>query len=1118
MKYFLLFATAFSITIFGNAQWNSNTSVNLQVSSLPMSDMQSLTTSTGRTWIAFYHENNGNYDMRAQLLDVDGTKLLGADGMLVDNKPSGTATFVFNICKDADDNLIVAYQDQRSGQLAAVAYKVSQTGTHLWSSSGVVIGPGLAPYPAVLSTGETVVAWIESTTNTLQIQKIATNGTLAWSTPVSVLVGTSLTTRGQLVPNLNGAFTMIFQRRGFGISTTLYAQRYTSSGSAVWSAPVQLSTETTSGARYYSVAGEADITYCGYYSAQGSRFNSWLHRINPDGTLPYGGNGSNFSTATSSSDPYQQMTNIALNPGSLYVWSVCSYSNTSQSQYGVYVQKFLKETGARLLSNTAQNIYPISAALDTHAGNVSLVDDAPMFMSYDANYKIYVTRLDGNGAFVWSGNRIEISSTTAALGSPKGRFNFTGLSNNQAVGVWAETRNGIQNAYAQNISPGSTTSPGFSFNNPGAATAVCPAPSSMSIQLNTIAAGGFAGAIALTASGQPAGTSVSFSANPVTVGNSTTVTLSGTNLLSAGSYTISIQGTGTGVPSQTASLTYTISNPPAIVITAQPQAQTICAGATTSFAVTATGTGITYQWEQSANGCSGPWSAISGATSATYSITNAGINSNNTAYRCVVSAPCTSSVTSGCALLNVIAPATITTQPISQIVCERTSVSFTIAGSGSNLVYQWQVNTGPGFTNLVNNASFSGVTTSTLTIPSALVNYSGYQFRCLVSNTICTTPVTSSVVTLTVNAYPLVSAQPPSPVICLGTDAFFSVVATGSALQYQWQVNTGNGFVNLPNAAPNSGVNTEQLTVASPTVSMSGYQYRCVVSGACAPAATSNVGTLTVHAPVVINRPLTSQEVCTGSAASFIITASSVAPISYQWQQSTNGGATWTILPVGQSTLQLVAVPLTLNGNRYRCIVSNSTCTATATSNSALLTVRAVPTVGLTATPVISLLPGQTTTLTATPSASTGGTISTNWTQNSQPYTPSSNLSNVAAINDLGTYQVGIRETWPSGLFCSALSQTVTITASVSNRLFIFPSPNDGNFTVSYYYSGSSASARVINIYDGKGALVYRESFSVAGPYTLLPIDLRNAARGIYYVVVGDASGNKLIQGKVHIR
>jgi hypothetical protein len=174
--------------------------------------------------------------------------------------------------------------------------------------------------------------------------------------------------------------------------------------------------------------------------------------------------------------------------------------------------------------------------------------------------------------------------------------------------------------------------------------------------------------------------------------------------------------------------------------------------------------------------------------------------------------------------------------------------------------------------------------------------------------------------------------------------------------------------------------------------------------------------------------------------------------------------------------------------------------------------------VGLTATPVISLLPGQTTNLTATPSASTGGAISTSWTQNTQPYTPSGSLSNVVGVTDIGSYQVGIRETWPSGLFCSALSPVVTINAIYSDRLFIFPSPNDGNFTVSYYYGQATSATRQLNIYDGKGALVYRESFSVAGPYTLLPVDLRQHARGIYYVVIGDAAGNKLIQGKVHVR
>jgi hypothetical protein len=255
----------------------------------------------------------------------------------------------------------------------------------LWSSNGVIPGQGLAPYPAVLSNGETVVAWIEFTTNTLQVQKISSAGTLAWTTPVTVQVGTSNTTRGQVVPNLNGSFTLVFQRRGFGIATTPYAQRYNSSGAASWASAVQLSTETTSGARYYSVLSEEDTTYCGYYSAQGSRFNSWLHRINPNGTLPYSGNGSNFSTATGGADPYQQMTNIATDPGSPLVWSVCSYSNTSQSQNGVYVQKFNKQSGARLLTDNALNIYLISASFDTQAGGLALVNDAAVFMNYDAN-------------------------------------------------------------------------------------------------------------------------------------------------------------------------------------------------------------------------------------------------------------------------------------------------------------------------------------------------------------------------------------------------------------------------------------------------------------------------------------------------------------------------------------------------------------------------------------------------------------------------------------------------------------------------------------------------------------------------------------------------------------
>jgi len=1119
----LLFLPVFLVLSLASiAQWNPNTSVNLEIATVPVADMQSLTTSTGKTWIAFYHENTGNYDMRAQLLDVDGTKLLGPDGVLIDNKPSGTATFVFNICKDANDNLIVAYQDQRSGQLNAVAYKISQTGAHLWSSNGVILGQGLAPYPAVLSNGETVVAWNESTTNTLQVQKISSAGALAWTTPVTVQVGTSNTTRGQVVPNLNGSFTLVFQRRGFGIATTLYAQRYNSSGAASWASAVQLSTETTSGARYYSVLSEEDTTYCGYYSAQGSRFNSWLHRINPNGTLPYGGNGSNFSTATSGADPYQQMTNIATDPGSPLVWSVCSYSNTSQSQYGVYVQKFNKQTGARLLTDNALNIYPISASFDTQAGGLALVNDAPVFMSYDANYKIYATRLDGNGAFVWTGNRVELSSTTASAGSPKGRYGFSALSNSQAVGVWAETRNGVQRAYAQNITPNGSTgisTAGFAFNSPAAAVVACPAPASMSIQLSTTASGSFSGAISLAASGVPAGTSLSFSSNPVNVGSSTTVTLTGTNTLAPGNYTITVTGTAAGVSSQNVTLTFTITAPTAIAITSQPVAQVVCVGTAITYSVVATGSSLTYQWQQSLNGCNGPWQDITGATAATLSLGAAVIAQNNTGYRCVVSAPCASSLTSNCGLLTVGTSPTITTHPVSQTVCEGAMINLTVAASGTNLLYQWQVNIGGVWTNIGNGGGFNGVTTATLMISSIVTTMSGSQYRCLVSTSTCPTAVSSNVATLTVNTLTQVISQPVSQTLCLGTSTFMTTDAIGTGVQFQWQVNTGTGFTNISNGGAYGGATSSQLSISTPPVAWSGYMYRCVVTGVCQTAINTNTATLTIHAPAIINRQPASAEVCAGGGASFIIAVSSVATVNYDWQQSTNGGTTWTSLPSTMSpVLQFVNLPLSYNGNRYRCIVSNATCSQRETSAVAQLSVRANPTVGLTAAPTTTLLPGQSTTLTANPSGSTGGVISTNWTLGGQPYSPGSGNAVVATIANLGTYQVGVRETWPSGLFCAALSPVVTVTAAVSDRLFIFPSPNDGNFSVSYYNAGGVTSNRQLAIFDSKGARVFQETFPISGPYTILPVDLRNAARGIYFVVIGDAAGKKLIEGKVHVR
>jgi hypothetical protein len=270
-----------------------------------------------------------------------------------------------------------------------------------------------------------------------------------------------------------------------------------------------------------------------------------------------------------------------------------------------------------------------------------------------------------------------------------------------------------------------------------------------------------------------------------------------------------------------------------------------------------------------------------------------------------------------------------------------------------------------------------------------------------------------------------------------------------------------------------------------------------------------------VIAPVTINTQPANQEVCSGSNTTFTVAATSSQTINYQWQVSTDGGTTWTdISGANGASYTVNSAQVVMNNNRYRVVTSNSTCTSPVASGAAVLTVRQLPSVGLTAAPSTELTPGKIATLTATPSASTGGTLTTIWYRDGAAFANAGNTY-VADVNKLGAYQVKIQESFTSGLTCFSESPIVTITAPASSRLFIFPSPNDGQFSVSYYNSAGTATSRTITVYDSKGAKVYQGKFSITGPYTIIPVDIRPAQRGIYYVIVRSATGGELAEGKV---
>lgn len=100
-------------------------------------------------------------------------------------------------------------------------------------------------------------------------------------------------------------------------------------------------------------------------------------------------------------------------------------------------------------------------------------------------------------------------------------------------------------------------------------------------------------------------------------------------------------------------------------------------------------------------------------------------------------------------------------------------------------------------------------------------------------------------------AFPSITTQPADAVKTYGDAASFALAATGTNITYQWQVNTGSGFVNITSSANNpgniyTGFNSAQLNIASLLVSMSGYQYQCVITNSCGTVSTNTVN-LTVN-------------------------------------------------------------------------------------------------------------------------------------------------------------------------------------------------------------------------------------------------------------------------------
>ena len=226
--------------------------------------------------------------------------------------------------------------------------------------------------------------------------------------------------------------------------------------------------------------------------------------------------------------------------------------------------------------------------------------------------------------------------------------------------------------------------------------------------------------------------------------------------------------------------------------------------------------------------------------------------------------------------------AVVTSQPANTAICNGGSGSVTIATTGTNLTYQWQISTDAGgtFSSLTNSSTYSGVATKTLTITGATLSMNNYQYRVVMNGTCTQANTASAVAILTVNTPAGITTNPVDGNRCVGTSISFIAAASGSSPSYQWQVSDDGGF----NYTDLSGATSATLTLNNVSMALNGNRYRCVATVVSCGSVASAPAILTVFALPVVTASVAPVDQLKPGTTTYVTAGSVPSPVSYVWR------------------------------------------------------------------------------------------------------------------------------------------------------------------------------------------------------------------------------------------
>jgi hypothetical protein len=404
----------------------------------------------GGVIVAWQDNRSGNQDVYVQRMDAAGVPQWTANGVAL-----CTATNIQSsprIVSDGAGGAIVTWNDVRSGTYDIYARRVNSAGVPQWTANGVAIctatGTQLGPSIVPDNSGGAIIAWQDQRGGAydIYVQRVNASGTVQWAAngiSVCNVVGDQRSVLA-VADGSNGAFLAWTDTRAG--NDDVYAQRVNSAGAPQWTTNGVAVCTATNGQFMGDLASDdgtgAIVVWQDFRS--GVDYDLYAQRLTALGTPQWGTNGTEVSAAVGAQSLPRLIPDGS--GGAIIGWN----DERGGSSYDVYAQRM---SAAGVPQWTADGVaistatyyqYEPNIVSDGAGGAILSWQDARTFTNDD----VYAQRVSGTGSVQWTANGVAVCTAVDDQYAPS----IVADTKGGAIIAFTDSRSGVDSdIYAQRI-------------------------------------------------------------------------------------------------------------------------------------------------------------------------------------------------------------------------------------------------------------------------------------------------------------------------------------------------------------------------------------------------------------------------------------------------------------------------------------------------------------------------------------------------------------------------------------------------------------------------------------------------------------------------------------------